>query len=354
MSDLIVENCLRIEQNNLYLYIFHLTSEQIHNNFVVTRRVEYQKDGYQRILKKSKVKNIENYLRDVDNNYPSILPNSIFVAMDNIEYHEKEKQLTLKDNEDSFKGLIIDGQHRSEGAYEYDSKFPLVVIGVSDLKPKYQARLFITINDTQTSLPKSLYRDLFNLINDEQITEDLLNSDEIDIDLKSVEMAKELTKDIESPMYHIIDMTGEKQVGYVSLMEFIRNVKPYIDYKNNGKFIEFTYRDQLKIINNYFEAIKTVFDEEWNKDKKPLFKTTVFSGLFKSLGDVWDIVVREEGNFKVENIIKVLKQSNINSLEELALNMGSGFKAQDNYYKKFIKLLKDNLGEENGRPSIEL
>ena len=197
-------------------------------------------------------------------------------------------------------------------------------------------------------------RDLFNLINDEQITEDLLNSDEIDIDLKSVEMAKELTKDIESPMYHIIDMTGEKQVGYVSLMEFIRNVKPYIDYKNNGKFIEFTYRDQLKIINNYFEAIKTVFDEEWNKDKRPLFKTTIFSGLFKSLGDVWDIVVREKRNFKTENIIKVFKQSNITSLEELALNMGSGFKAQDNYYKKFIKLLKDNLSEENGRPSIEL
>jgi DGQHR domain-containing protein len=333
--------------------VFSLTSEQIHNNFVVTRRVEYQKDGYQRILKKSKVKNIENYLRDIENNYPSILPNSIFVAMDNIEYNDNQKQLTLKDNKDGFKGLIIDGQHRSEGAYEYDSKFPLIVIGVSSLKPKYQARLFITINDTQTSLPKSLYRDLFNLINDEQITQDLLDSDEIDIDLKAVEMAKDLTNDNESALCYIIDMTGEKQVGYVSLMEFIRNVKPYINY-DNGKFTEFTFRDQLKIINNYFEAIKTVFNKEWNKDKKPLFKTTVFSGLFKSLGDVWDIVVREEGNFKIENIIKVLEQSNIESLEELASNMGSGFKAQDNYYKKFIKLLKNNLNEEHGRPRIEL
>ena len=354
MSDLKIKDCLRVKQNDLYLYVFSMTSEQIHNNFVVTRRVEFQKDGYQRILKKSKVKNIENYLRDIENNYPSILPNSIFVAMDNIEYNEEKQQLILKDNEDNFKGLIIDGQHRSEGAYEYDSKFPLVVIGVSDLKPKYQARLFITINDTQTSLPKSLYRDLFNLINDEQITEELLNSDEIDIDLKAVEMAKDLTNDKESALYHIIDMTGEKQVGYVSLMEFIRTVKPYIDYKNNGKFIEFTFRDQVKIINNYFKALKTVFNDEWDKDKKPLFKTTVFSGLFKSLGDVWDIVVREEGNFKMENIIKILEQSNIQSLEELAINMGSGFKAQDNYYKKFIKLLKDNLNEEYGRPSIEL
>ena len=34
-----------------------------------------------------------------------------------------------------------------------------------------------------------------------------------------------------------IDFTGEKQIGYISLMEFIRNVKPFINYEN-GKFKE--------------------------------------------------------------------------------------------------------------------
>ncbi len=354
MSNLTVENCIRVKQNDLILYVFPLTSEEIHNNFVVSRRFTDKKEGYQRILKESKVKNIANYLEDKDgDNYPSILPNSILIALDKLNYDEKTQLLTISDNDEGYKGLIIDGQHRSEGAYRYNSSFPLVVIGIEGLEPKHQARLFITINDTQSALPKSLFRDLFSLINDTQINEDLLNSEGLEIDIKSSEIAKELNNDPESALHGIIDLTGEKQDGYISLMEFIRNVKPYISY-DNGKFKEFSYRQQVKIIDNYFQAIKNVYLDEWNKDKKPLFKTTIFGGLFKSLGDVWDVVIMQEKHFKIENIEVVLKIAEISSLEELAINMGGGFKAQENYYKKFIKTLKDKLKEEQKEIRIEL
>jgi len=361
MSDLIVENCIKIKQNDMNLYVFVLTSEQIHNNFVVSRRYEDREEGYQRILRKSKVKNIEKYLKDVENNYPSILPNSILIALDNIEYIEEEKKLIIRNgiNED-YKGLIIDGQHRSKGAYEYSSDFPLIIIGVSDLEPKYQARLFITINDTQTSLPKSLYKDLFILIDDKEFTKDMLDNESIDVDVKAVEMARELTENKDYSLYKMIDMTGEKQIGHISLMEFVRNIIPYINY-DNGKFKEFTFMEQVKIVDNYFTAIKESFPEEWNKDKKPLFKTTIFGGLLKSLDDVWDIVILDSGNFKTENIKKVFELSKreksenecIRSLESLANNLGGGFKAQENYRKKLIKIIKNNIKEYRS-PKVEL
>jgi len=353
MRDLIVKNCLRVEQNNLYLYVFSLTSEQIHNNFVVSRRYEDREEGYQRILKKSKVKNIEKYLSDIEKNYPSILPNSILIALDNIEFDENSNILTIKNATDKdYKGLIIDGQHRSEGAYNYQSTFPLVIIGISSLEPQYQARLFITINDTQTSLPKSLYKDLFVLIDDKEFTRDMLDDESIDVDVKAVEIARELTENCEYSLYQIIDMTGEKQVGHISLMEFVRNILSYINY-DNGKFKEFTFMEQVKIIDNYFRAIKEVYSEEWDKDKKPLFKTTIFGGLFKSLDDIWDIVIRDKGNFKVENIKEVFTNAKITSLEALANNLGGGFKAQENYHKNFIKSIKNAL-KEFGSPRVEL
>jgi len=356
MSELIIKNCLKIEQNNINLYVFVLTSEQIHNNFVVSRRYLDKEEGYQRVLKESKVKNIQKYLSgEIENSYPSVIPNSILIALDKIEYDENENTLIIFDNNEGYKGLIIDGQHRSEGAYRFNGNFPLVVIGISGLEPKYQARLFITINDTQTSLPKSLYRDLFVLIDDQEITEDLLNSEEIALEVKATEIARELNDDENSALYQHIDMTGEKQTGYISLMEFIRNVKPYIDYEN-GKFKEFSFRQQVKIIDNYFQAIKEVFKDEWEKDKKPIFKTTIFGGLFKSLEDIWDIVVREKKGFKIEYIIEILQSLKENedfSLENLAVNLGGGFKAQENYHKKFIKLLKDKI-KQQGNIDIEL
>lgn len=352
MSTLQVKNCIKINQNNLNLYIFVLTSEQIHNNFVVSRRFE-RDEGYQRVLNSTKVKNIKNYLDGKnDEDYPSLLPNSVLIALDNVQYNEENKILTLSDNQEGYMGLIIDGQHRSEGAYAHNSSFPLVIIGIEGLEPKYQARLFITINDTQKSLPKSLYRDLFSLITDENIDEKLLNSEDLEIDIKATEIAKALNSDDETSLYEVIDLTGERQSGYLSLMEFIRNVKPYINYEN-GKFKEFTFKEQVKIIDNYFRAIKNVYKDEWEKDKKPLFKTTIFGGLFKSLDDIWDIVIREEGNFKTENIEKVLCSAEISSLEELSLNMGGGFKAQENYYKKFIKLIKDKI-KTDGTARVEL
>ena len=284
MNDLIVENCIKIEQNGLPLYIFVLSAGEIYNNFEISRRYENKEEGYQRIVKETKIKKIISYLEGKSENlYPSILPNSILIALDSIEY--SNNQLTIKDSENAIKGLIIDGQHRLKGAYEHDFNFPLVVIGVANLEPKYQARLFITINKTQTSLPSALYLDLISATSDEDIRANL-NTEAITPEQKATELTKDLNRDENSSLKDLIAETGEER-GKINLAQVVTLLKPYINY-TDGEFKGYSYNDQLKILINYFNAIKVVFEEEWKNGI--VFKTTVLGGLLKSLGSIVEVV----------------------------------------------------------------
>ena len=53
---------------------------------------------------------------------------------------------------------------------------------------------------------------------------------------------------------------------------------------------------KLNIFINYFNAIKVVFENDWEKGS--VFKTTVLGGLIKSLGDVFDETFTFYKNFK--------------------------------------------------------
>lgn len=56
-------------------------------------------------------------------------------------------------------------------------------------------------------------------------------------------------------------------------------VKEYINY-TNGKFKGYSFNEQVQIFINYFNAIKVVFENDW--EKGIVFKTTVLGGLIKS------------------------------------------------------------------------
>lgn len=349
-NDLIVKDPLIVLQNSLKLYVFKLTSEEIHNHFVISRRLENRDDGYQRIVKEKKIKEIVAYLSGKSpDSYPSILPSNVLIALDNIEYKEDTKELVIGDNEDGYKGLIIDGQHRAKGGYEFSPKFELIVVAVADLEPKHQARLFITINKTQTPLPASLYMDLISTTSDEDIR-DNLDGENITADQKATEIIRDLNSNDESCLKDLIAMTGE-EAKKISLSSILPFVKEYINY-TNGKFKGSSFNEQVQIFINYFNAIKVVFESDW--ENGVVFKTTVLGGLIKSLGDVFDETFIEHKNFKENSIIFTLAKIQENTLESLSSGIGGGVKAQDNFSKKFTKILKDSLKSEDKIGKIEL
>lgn len=342
MTSLVVKNCIKIQQNDIPLYIFTLNAGELYNNFEVSRRLQDKKEGYQRIVDSTKIKKIISYLKgNNENSYPSLLPNSILIALDNVEFDSKTNILTINDN-NGIKGLIIDGQHRLKGAYDHDINFPLVIIGIDGLEPKYQARLFITINKTQKSLPSALYLDLISATSDEDIRANL-NGEVITPEQKATELIKDLNRDENSSLKDLIAETGEER-GKINLSQLVTIIKPYINY-TDGKFKGHTYNEQLKILINYFNAIKVVFENDWKK--KILFKTTILGGLLKALGGIFDVVSVTHNDFKENSIIYVLANIKELNLNDIADQVGGGIKAQVNFSKRFIQQVKDKIKNDD-------
>ena len=340
MGSLVIENCIKIKQNDISLYVFTLNAGEVYNNFEVSRRYEDKEKGYQRIVNDTKIKKIISYLNGKsENSYPSLLPNSILIALDNVNFNTNI--LTIND-ENGIKGLIIDGQHRLKGAYEYDINFPLIIIGIDNLEPKYQARLFITINKTQTSLPSALYLDLISATSDEDIRANL-DGEVITSEQKATELVRDLNRNENSSLKDLIAETGEER-GKINLSQLVGIVKKYINY-TDGKFKGYSYNDQLKILINYFNAIKVVFENDW--EKKILFKTTILGGLLKAIDAVYDVVYTTHNNFKENSIIYVLSNVQELNLNEIANAVGGGIKAQDSFAKRFIKEVKNKIKNDD-------
>jgi len=348
-NEIVIKNPLILKQNELSLYIFKLTAEEIYNNFRVSRRLE-NKEGYQRIIDEKKTKDIVSYLSGKqENSFPSILPSNILIALDNISFNQEKNELTIKNNEESYMGLIIDGQHRAKGAFDFNAKFELLVVAIHDLEQKYQARLFIKINKTQKALPSSLYIDLISTTSDEDIRNNL--DDEIVSEAqKSTEIVRDLNSNEDSSLNNLIAMTGEER-GKISLAAIAPFVKEYINY-TNGKFKGYSFNQQVQIFINYFNAIKVVFENDWNEGV--VFKTTVLGGLIKSLGDVFDMTHIMHKNFKENSIIYILAKMKDKTLKNIADGIGGGVKAQDNFSKKFTQILKESLKEDENFGKIEL
>ncbi len=346
-----VEGCLNIVQNDINLYIFTLTAGEIYDNFSVSRRFDNKDEGYQRIVIESKIKKLVSYLSGKsENSYPSILPNNILIALDKIKYNSQKKELSIYSQEGT-KGLIIDGQHRVKGSYDYSRDFQLVVIAVADLLPKYQSRLFTTINKTQTSLPSSLYLDLISSNSDEDIRANL-DGEEITVEQKSIELVKDLNNSDESSLFGMISETGEERTK-INLAHLVGLIKPYINY-TDGQFKGYSYQQQLKIFMNYFNAIKVVFENDWKSDV--INKTNVTGGLMKALGHIFEMTYTTHHNFKENSAIYILsKISDEVTLDSINSSIsGGGVKAQESFSKKFIKSIKDKIKDDSKFGNIDL
>ena len=114
--------------------------------------------GIQRELSKGRVKEIQQYVGNVDAAFPS----SVLIAVSSRQASFNECSSTISIVRHSKAAKIIDGQHRIAGLRGY--KGPQFDVNVSvfiDMDLQDQAMVFATINLTQTKVNKSLAYDLY-------------------------------------------------------------------------------------------------------------------------------------------------------------------------------------------------
>lgn len=292
-------NLIEIEQPIGTFYLGKMNSNTIIQHYVVNDR--YSKNGVQREVSKKRVSEIANYCKDPD----AAFPTPIIISVKTSDFQQDSEIGSIEVGEGD--GIvmqvspslgkifeIIDGQHRIQGIEKAQNDFnfscDMVVVFMLDLTEEEKAYVFSTINSNQAKVNKSLIYDLFDLSTKRSPFK------------TSHYIARMMNKEYNSPFYHRLKMLGKKQTDEATLsqgtfvngmlklisknpqedMIAIKNGEPLKDdprYPLRKFFIDENDSKIFKIITDYFSAISSVFNEEWNSNDYILTKTTGYLGL---------------------------------------------------------------------------
>jgi DGQHR domain-containing protein len=204
-------------------------------------------------------------------------------------------------------GEVIDGQHRLMGLKEagagdssspyYD--FELPVVFMLGLEPQHRAYVFSTINSKQTRVSSSLIIDLFGLATTRSPRK------------TCHDVAAALNATAGGPFFSTLKMLGKKNQPTESLTQgsFAKYLLELISRTADADeralkrgeplppddrcpFRQFFIdeRDDMivRILNNYFSAVREVYPVAWSTpDQYALRRTVGFAALMKALGTVW-------------------------------------------------------------------
>jgi DGQHR domain-containing protein len=284
--------CVILKQGKHKLICFVADAKTIWKFVKVNERDTDKDKGYQRTLSPSRVNTIARYI----NNGNSI-PNSILISLkEGATLSTKEDSITIPKRENA--GWVIDGQHRLAGARESSKDIQFAVLAFIGLDVDEQIKQFVIINREAKGVPTSLYLDLLDRIP---------NKSEADAAKeRAVDIADALKKNPESPFYHKIVITPPKR-GEMSLTNFVRKVAPLVTDKK-GFLHVYVLPEQVRIIDNYFRALKHIFPEYFQVNKQVFFKTLGFGAMINVLATVFGLSLKHYNGFRVEDISKVLKR----------------------------------------------
>jgi len=256
------------------------------------------KGGPQREASNSRINEIAKYSETSDATFPT----PILLALPEGTYTLENDYIILEDNINV--ASVVDGQHRLLGLAKskFIKDFVVPVVFILDATEEQKALIFAIINGKQTRVSISIIYDLFNVVEGRNPFK------------TTHEIARALNSDINSPFYRRLKMLGKKFVGsneslsqgtfvthLIKLISnnptedfiFSRSNKPLIPRSKcifNKYFLEGKDEVIFKILFNLFNAVKSVFSEEWeNSNDYILSKTTGYTGIINALPTMFQV-----------------------------------------------------------------
>lgn len=299
---------LELNQGKLTMVAFVASSDQLRRISAVSRREEDTEKGFQRYLKETRLRQIAKYIDDKH----GVIPNNIILDFFDpaVVFDATKKTLTLPT--DKTCAWVIDGQHRLFGFEYAKTQYPLLVVAFLQLDQEDKVRIFVTINTEQKRLPSSLCLDLLNIIGSEE-----------DINTRCRELVAKLNEDEESPWYDLVNMTGEG-VGYISLVNFVRKVKPLVS--SSGVLKNYSFPEQYGALANYWAAIKAVYNDQWGRSL--LTKTVGFGALMNLFPTVFTKTLAMKGEFTVSAVLSTFTLIKDLNFDSDTLGSGAGNKSE--------------------------
>ena len=283
-------HAIEITQGGKRFYAFTCLASVLWNFSEINQRQENKDEGYQRVLSPSRVKRLKDFILQ-----GNAIPGAIIISCDDAQY--SKNTITIPDKPNA--AWIIDGQHRCAGAVEaaregHDVYLPVVTF--INLSEQEQADYFVTINKEAKGVPSSLYIDLLKNLPRQKTEKERLEE-------RIADIARELSRDENSVFYQRIVSTTSPTAAQVSLTNFARRLRIVL-HANTGILNPYTLPEQVKIIENYFGAIRMVFPTEFRKNI--FFKTLGFGAIWRAFPLVFTLSLKQTSGFRVEDVERVL------------------------------------------------
>lgn len=289
--------------------------------------------GMQRRLSDNRVKEISQYVQNIDATFPTgiiLHINSFTEDLRNVIFDKDKSEMQIRVNEDV--ATILDGQHRIEGLKKglgetgkHNTKFQLNVSIFVDLDMDNQSMVFATVNKAQTKVNKSLVYDLFAFANTRSPQRTAHN------------IVRLLDESEKSPFYKMVKILGtaddpdRERITQATIAEAIikyisKNPMTDRDRLKRNKTLEkvsgldekrFFFRNLFieendasiaKIIINLFSAVKKKWPDNWSNSL--LTKSTGVIAFMRFLrpaylalsNKIGDVVTEDEFASLLENV----------------------------------------------------
>jgi DNA sulfur modification protein DndB len=268
---------IKLTDGRVPYYLCKIKGADLIKMCYVARRGQSEEEGaVQRILNTRRVSSISRFLQN-----GGFFPTNIILnitSSDNIVVNESA--LIVSDSESV--AQVLDGQHRIAGMRDAikttpnvgEIEFPcLIAVGLST---EQCAQIFISINTEQKNVPKSLIYDLYGLVD--------MQDRDISLD-RGHDIAVALNEESDSPYRSFIKFPGISRVkGGIQLSTFVNKLRPLV--KRDGEFDKYrlsTLEYQIKILKNYFEALKYYYDKKWTEGTNPFMYASGYSAAIEVL-----------------------------------------------------------------------
>lgn len=265
---------------------------------------------YQRMLRNHKLKEIAKFI-DYEDGY---FPNSIIVNFSKpLEWNKKETfenvamgTLTLPENFGC--AWIIDGQHRFYGVAKANKDVLVPVMAFENIAQLEQANIFVDINVKQTTVDKKLLWDLYSDIYRDSPDKKQRKRYQVAETAKKMEVSGPLKGCIDIPS---IPADRPVKLSLTTVCDTIEKYSPwgYLEYtKDETK----TPDNAARIINSYFEVLKSLWPEDWERGNKGVLLTNnafgvfmmVFKDVLKDLANKEPLLLRENKTNEFKNFLR--------------------------------------------------
>jgi len=272
-------------------------------------------DSYQRMIKKSRIRKIEQFIKE-----GGFFPGSIIINL----HRKLPKKETLGDKRHveqlrqnvkpvaitlpPYYGCawIVDGQHRLYGFADVEEKYKetIPVIAFVEESGSVETKMFVDINKNQKSIEANLLWDLY-----EDLYADSENEQEQQLFVIS-KIAKRLNGLKESPFYERISIPKEQNYGNLTLTTICTSIRQQkLVFEREGLLFHNSYEETIDYATErimcYFSVIREHLTDEWAAGDKHYVGTN--AGFVVLLGILRDIVECNLSKAELEDAEKFRK-----------------------------------------------